>query len=98
MTALLTASSPVAVSNVLLTILGFVVGLALSFRSSTAYERYADGRKYWSQLIYNSNILARLIWLHTQTREGEEGKQDLLAKMSVIHDVLRRTWPLKTRF
>lgn len=77
----LTIFISVAVSNVLLTILGFVVGLALSFRSSTAYERYADGRKYWSQLIYNSNILARLIWLHTQSREGEEGKADLLAKM-----------------
>jgi predicted membrane chloride channel (bestrophin family) len=29
----------VEVSNILLTVLGFVVGLALSFRSSTAYER-----------------------------------------------------------
>jgi putative membrane protein len=28
-----------AASNVLLTVLGFVVGLALSFRSATAYER-----------------------------------------------------------
>jgi ion channel-forming bestrophin family protein len=34
-------------SSVLLTILGFVVGLALSFRSSTAYERYAEGRRYF---------------------------------------------------
>jgi putative membrane protein len=30
----------VGVSTLLLTVLGFVVGLALSFRSSTAYERY----------------------------------------------------------
>jgi ion channel-forming bestrophin family protein len=35
-----------AVNSVLLTVLGFVVGLALSFRSSTAYERYTEGRKY----------------------------------------------------
>lgn len=28
-----------SVSTILLTVLGFVVGLALSFRSSTAYER-----------------------------------------------------------
>ncbi|KAG9496594.1 hypothetical protein J7337_011370 [Fusarium musae] len=33
-----------SVNSVLLTILGFVVGLSLSFRSSTAYERYAEGR------------------------------------------------------
>lgn len=31
--------------SVLLTVLGFVVALALSFRSSTAYERYSEGRK-----------------------------------------------------
>ena len=31
---------------VLLTVLGFVVALALSFRSSTAYERYSEGRKF----------------------------------------------------
>src|SRR5882757_3269220 len=42
---------PLGINSVLLTITGFVVGLALSFRSSTAYERYSDGRKYWSQLI-----------------------------------------------
>lgn len=30
----------VGVQTILLTVLGFVVGLALSFRSSTAYERF----------------------------------------------------------
>jgi hypothetical protein len=34
-------ASPVGVSQILLTVLGFVVGLGLSFRSSTAYERFA---------------------------------------------------------
>lgn len=34
--------SVVGIDNILLTVLGFVVGLALSFRSSTAYERYAE--------------------------------------------------------
>ncbi|CZR51290.1 uncharacterized protein PAC_01165 [Phialocephala subalpina] len=32
-------AKPLGVSNILLTILGFVVGLSLSFRGSTAYER-----------------------------------------------------------
>ncbi|KAG7436521.1 UPF0187 protein [Fusarium oxysporum f. sp. raphani] len=40
----------ISVDSVLLTILGFVVGLSLSFRSSTAYERYAEGRRYWVSL------------------------------------------------
>jgi ion channel-forming bestrophin family protein len=71
----------VGVNQVLLTVLGFVVGLGLSFRSSTAYERYNEGRKYWSQLILSSHNLARVIWIHGIERPGEEGKKDLLHKM-----------------
>lgn len=41
---------PLVVSSLLLTVLGFVVGLGISFRTSSAYERYVDGRKYWAQL------------------------------------------------
>lgn len=77
-----------AVNQVLLTVLGFVVGLALSFRSSTAYERYNDGRKYWSQLMLTSRNMARLIWVHVDERheESEElGKSDLLAKLTAIN-------------
>jgi hypothetical protein len=69
---------------VLLTVLGFLVGLALSFRSTTAYERYNEGRKYWSQLTLTTQNLARVIWVHAREREGEEGKEDLLAKMFVL--------------
>ena len=35
----------VGINSLLLAVLGFVVGLGLSFRSSTAYERYSEGRK-----------------------------------------------------
>lgn len=68
------------VSSILLTITGFVVGLGLSFRSSTAYERYAEGRKLWSQLIFTSQALGRVFWLHAVEREGSK-KQDLLSKL-----------------
>ncbi|KAH8702553.1 UPF0187 domain membrane protein [Talaromyces proteolyticus] len=74
-----------SVASILLTVLGFVVGLALSFRSSTAYERYNDGRKYWTQLIMASRNIARLIWLHTREREGELGKDDLLKKLTALN-------------
>lgn len=76
------------VNSILLTVLGFVVGLALSFRSTTAYERYNDGRKYWSQLVLTSRNLARLIWLHVHERHQEseeQGKADLLGKLSAIN-------------
>lgn len=54
------------INSVLLTVLGFVVGLALSFRSTTAYERFSEGRRYWAQLTLNGRNMARLIWVHAQ--------------------------------
>lgn len=87
-----------AVNTVLLTVLGFVVGLALSFRCSTAYERYNDGRKYWSQLSLTSRNLARLIWIHAEERHGTgEGKGDLLAKLTAINLVNAFACSLKHR-
>ncbi|KAL1972018.1 hypothetical protein VTN31DRAFT_7237 [Thermomyces dupontii] len=76
---------PLQVSNILLTVLGFVVGLALSFRSSTAYERFADGRNLWAQLIQTSRNMARTIWVNIDEREGELGKQDLLGKLTAFN-------------
>lgn len=73
------------VSNLLLTVLGFVVGLAISFRTSSAYERYTEGRKYWSQLQLVSQNLARTIWIHTDERDGELGKEDLLNKLTALN-------------
>lgn len=77
-----------SINSILLTVLGFVVGLALSFRFSTSYERYNEGSKYWSMLILNSRNLARLIWIHVEERHSlsdEQGKADLLGKLSAIN-------------
>ncbi|KIV94734.1 hypothetical protein PV10_02472 [Exophiala mesophila] len=76
------------INPVLLTITGFVVGLALSFRSTTAYERYSEGRKYWAQLQVTARSLARLIWIHTQERHAQDpelGKADILAKLTALN-------------
>jgi predicted membrane chloride channel (bestrophin family) len=50
----------------------------LSFRSSTAYERYAEGRRYWAQLILASQNLGRVFWVHTAERKDvpEEEKEE----------------------
>ncbi len=76
------------VSSLLLTVLGFVVGLGISFRTSSAYERYVEGRKYWAQLIQTSRDLARHIWIHAEERYSESpeaGKADLLAKLTALN-------------
>ncbi|KAF3941217.1 hypothetical protein ABW19_dt0205184 [Dactylella cylindrospora] len=79
---------PLAIDSLLLTVLGFLVGLALSFRSSTAYERYNDGRKCWSALTLNIRNMARLIWVHFREREGEHAEDDLLGKITAINLLL----------
>lgn len=79
---------PIGIPPVLLTVTGFVVGLALSFRSSTAYERYSEGRKYWSQLHMHGRNLARLVWIHIPERHEEDralGKADVLAKLTAMN-------------
>ncbi len=65
----------------MLTVTGFVVGLGLSFRSSTAYERYADGRRYWSQLMLACQSLGRVFWVHALERDGDLREGDILAKL-----------------
>jgi ion channel-forming bestrophin family protein len=65
--------------TILITVLGFLVGIAISFRNTTAYERYNDGRKYWAQLHLASTNLARIVWVHCKEREAFS-KDDLLAK------------------
>lgn len=86
---------PLRVSNLLLTVLGFVVGLAISFRTSSAYERYTEGRKYWSQLILVSQNMARTIWINIGERDGDLGKEDLLNKLSAINLIMAFAISLK---
>ena len=79
---------PLVVSSLLLTVLGFVVGLGISFRTSSAYERYIEGRKYWGQLIQTSRDLSRHIWIHAGERHDEDpakGRADLLAKLTALN-------------
>ncbi|EMD00405.1 hypothetical protein BAUCODRAFT_163391 [Baudoinia panamericana UAMH 10762] len=78
----------ISINPVLVTIMGFVVGLALSFRSTTAYERYMEGRKYWAQLLLASRNIARLVWVHVIERHAESaelGKEDLLGKLAALN-------------
>ncbi|KAL8997814.1 MAG: hypothetical protein Q9169_002985 [Polycauliona sp. 2 TL-2023] len=88
------------VSEILLTVLGFVVGLGISFRTSSAYERYVDGRKFWAQLSQTSRDLARHIWIHVDERhdaDAQLGKADLLGKVTALNLILAFAVSLKHR-
>ncbi|KAF2647615.1 UPF0187-domain-containing protein [Lophiostoma macrostomum CBS 122681] len=84
------------ISHTLLTVLGFVVALSLSFRSSTAYERYMEGRRAWTTLGMVSQNFARNVWINAVERE-ESAKEDLLAKITALNLVVAFAQALKHR-
>ncbi|KAF2641847.1 UPF0187 domain membrane protein [Massarina eburnea CBS 473.64] len=82
------------VHPIVITVLGLVVGLALNFRSNSAYERYMDGRKMWSALGATSTSLARHIWLHVHERR-EVPKSDLMDKITALNLIIAFVIALK---
>jgi putative membrane protein len=52
------------ISNQMLTVLGTVLALVISFRTTSAYERYQDGRKMWTNITIASRNIAQMIWIH----------------------------------
>ncbi|KIY48429.1 hypothetical protein FISHEDRAFT_65725 [Fistulina hepatica ATCC 64428] len=52
------------ISTQLLTVLGTVLGLVISFRTSSAYERYQDGRKLWTNITIATRNVAEIIWIY----------------------------------
>lgn len=78
----------IGVDSVLLTITGFVISLGLSFRSSTAYERYAEGRRYWQMLTMASQALGRVMWIHATDPEGQDVRELMLKKVTGMNMVV----------
>ncbi|KAJ3504919.1 hypothetical protein NLJ89_g7689 [Agrocybe chaxingu] len=83
------------IGNPLLTVLGTVLGLVISFRTSSAYERYQDGRKMWTNIITGSRNLAQMFWVHIpvdRTGKGDAAKstmiQNVIEKKSMVNLIL----------
>ncbi|KAF2675026.1 UPF0187 domain membrane protein [Microthyrium microscopicum] len=85
-----------SLDSLMLTVMGFLVGIGLSFRNSTAYERFNEGRKYWSALTSYTTNLARLIWIHAKERD-EFQKEDLLKKITALNLLIGFSKALKHR-
>ncbi|KAF7356016.1 hypothetical protein MVEN_00931000 [Mycena venus] len=86
MVALVTKLTPhsLAISNALLTVLGTVLGLVISFRTSTAYERYQEGRKMWTNITIASRNIAQIIWIHVPFERVDKDKKTMTTVESVI--------------
>ncbi|KAH7335598.1 UPF0187-domain-containing protein [Rhizoctonia solani] len=70
-------SVTLAFNNALLTVLGTVLGLVISFRTTSAYDRYWEGRKLWSTISLSSRNLANLIWIHVPTDRSAKANTPL---------------------
>ncbi|KAG6907971.1 hypothetical protein DXG01_006696 [Tephrocybe rancida] len=68
----------------LLTVLGTVLGLVISFRTSSAYERYQDGRKMWTNISVASKNLAMMFWVHVPATRSIPGVSAEQAELQVI--------------
>ncbi|KZV77661.1 UPF0187-domain-containing protein [Peniophora sp. CONT] len=55
------------IQSTLLTVLGTVLGFVISYRTTSSFERYNEGRRYWSQIVLAARTLARLVWFHVPT-------------------------------
>ncbi|TBU26521.1 Bestrophin, RFP-TM, chloride channel-domain-containing protein [Dichomitus squalens] len=69
------------IPNVMLTLLGVVIGFVISYRASSGYDRYWQGRSSWSDIARTTRTLTRLIWIHIPLKivpaaTGADGKSD----------------------
>lgn len=85
-------STELSISSAMLTVLGTVLGLVISFRTSTAYERFSEGRKLWTNIAIASRNLAQVIWIHVPfertdkaTGEKKPHLQVVIEKKSMIN-------------
>lgn len=68
------------------TLIGFVMGLLLVFRTNTAYERWWEGRKMWGSLVNNTRHLA----IKTQyLLESSNEKDEFIALIKAFPFVLK---------
>ncbi|KAH8831303.1 UPF0187-domain-containing protein [Flagelloscypha sp. PMI_526] len=58
----------VSIPNILLTVLGVVIGFVISYRASSGYDRYWMGRSAWAEIIKTSRTMTRLIHFHVPSR------------------------------
>lgn len=73
-----------SVAPTLLTVIGTVLGFIISYRTTSSFERYNEGRRLWSQIILANRTFARTVWFHVpDTPPGEPLTQERRARSLV---------------
>ncbi|KAH6665515.1 Bestrophin, RFP-TM, chloride channel-domain-containing protein [Halenospora varia] len=83
-------------SPILFPIFGFVVGLAITFRMQSSYNRWWEGRVQWDKISAVSRSFARTLWIHVPTERKLEdlgglghGKQDAIKCVHILAVALK---------
>ena len=61
-----------------------LLGLLLSFRTTTAYERFWEGRKLWGTLVNNVRNLSRDIWVTVEEIEQPKDRDSKVATLRLL--------------
>ncbi|WWD16444.1 hypothetical protein CI109_100870 [Kwoniella shandongensis] len=56
-------SKNLGINSIMLTVLGTIVSLVVSFKTNSSYARWWDGRNIWANIASNSRQLAMLLWI-----------------------------------
>ncbi|HOZ86740.1 MAG TPA: bestrophin family protein [Bacteroidia bacterium] len=65
------------IDSSIFSLLGVVLSILLSFRTTTAYDRWWEGRKAWGELVNNSRNLA--IYIHSTWPAGDKKSREFFA-------------------
>ncbi|KAJ3304269.1 hypothetical protein HDU76_005230 [Blyttiomyces sp. JEL0837] len=65
-----------ATTTSLISIISFVLGLLLVFRTNTAYDRYWEGRRMWSALTTHIRNFCRAAWIGVNTKGDIKNEND----------------------
>jgi len=77
--------------------LGTVLGFVISYRTTSSFERYNEGRRFWSAIILGSRTFARIVWFHVpdimpevpgETLSEEERKARVLVEKKTIINLI----------
>ncbi|KAJ7466484.1 UPF0187-domain-containing protein [Mycena latifolia] len=77
------------IPNVMLTVMGVVIGFVISYRAMSGYDRYWMGRTTWADVIRNARTTARLIWYHVPLRLSPRAPDEAIGARRTPHEMLK---------
>ncbi|KAJ7595691.1 Bestrophin, RFP-TM, chloride channel-domain-containing protein [Mycena floridula] len=83
-----------SIAVTLLTVVGTVLGFVISYRTTSSFERYNEGRRLWSSIILASRTFARTVWMHipdppaTETQSAAELRARMMIEKKTVINLL----------